>query len=1695
MKSKRIMAGVAAATIAVPIVGQAIDNSPNNLNIKDEVMLADQSLPIEINTNAPVITKRGNVYEGTRNNTVPATSVATNSPNVTNGVSVTYAIPISIHSTNGKKFNIPNLVVSANPVVTYDGPQTPEKTAIANEIAKQIKTEMYTGKGLNSTYSGKPSITINVGDVDWGMTIQPNITVKCGNQIIPIKVPDLKTTTKYSTTISSHVPETIPANGIVPVQIKIQPNTSNYYYNSTNKQVKSVSFKASISGDNGRLVLNPAFANNSDVHFNASTGECTLTGSLASGQKYNDLFKIESVDPSKLTDVTVNIQPNAITYQTENGDDAGSKVNGLINTVYQGSHPNYTGLPNAGEVGHSDIQVQNICSVNGGGQTIPTVNSTSTITISKNDLSNWNVLGISYLPKGKIVTKVGNNWTLNKNGVYFQFTAKQLNILATGTPKEKDNMINALIEGQGIPTGAVFGSQIESGQSQEPAGGYNAVIYGLTPTGNGKYTGSTTYQAMPDQKNPNGTLLSKTIVFANPINSANNSITTNEISGMNDATDMVTSANGKVTSIFAGNNNLISTDTVSDGGTVRGFWNGQGQSSTVRTGEISHDSASNTFNSGIGTSLWIDNSNQDKTYNSSWLNNTHTIEAKVYTPNIGGWGNYTSNSKITFDMHTSEFSITGLVRINNTVIPQKDIEVNGNIVTINIPKGTMYSAGDSFYLPVKYTNPEASKAGVTFSVTGKEPGTSGVSYSINNKQMDVEQVFNKTFEPSTLQQNITFSPANGCVHSTSGVDANNNATMNAIVQNASSNTVNYLNIIPLPGNENSSLPSNEGQASQGGLSAKLTSIDNPDCPIYVLPKSALDTTATAGGITTNAQAISATNPFDMAGMKSQIESGKTGWIKYTPGMDLSNIAAIAAMPTVKPHSIWKLNYGVKLKGVQNGAYQYTTSEFKYFDTTDGVGSLSNVVSLAPKGVDLNQMWNSSAVVYQNGSTRALTKAELAKTVTFTNSLTGKTQTEPLSYIFSHGNLIDANYDITPGTPEDHLQQNVDLVNAQASLAKAGFKLIKTTVKVGNSGADTVDKNFFTNTGVMTNTQFTKVVFTLEQITPKVSDTVTVQVKNADGTYSNVVVGGDGYQAAKGTNPGTQAQAGQEGDANKGPSDVKTPVIPAGYKIDGVIVKTENSDGSWTTTTEPATFKVPTTLGATNAHYIYQISKEPAKPVHDTVSVTVNGKTVNPGAPGYVAPQTGKEGTPVTGNSNVTTPKIPDGYQITGVTVITHNIDGTTTKTQEPATYKVPGKLGKTNTDYIYNITKKVQDTLTVKVKQKDGTYKEVSVGQPGYVAPQKGTAGLPEKGDSGIKNPTIPAGYKIDSIYLNGKEVASTPAEVKALIAKIPSKLGKEDANYVYNISPIVGSLTTQVVVEGADGKVISNDPATQAQKTVQGQDGTTPEGTAIDSKEANTITIGKTTVNLASSDASATLQKLGYKLVKTTIATPKNPTATNTTPAQAGKGSIEDGATHIVYTLQKNVPVTVKVVTVDAKGNAVPASEQVPAKTTNGVVVNDKDATPVQSGSATDVINSTDSGIVVPKGYHVAAKNTVNGKDIKVITTTKDGQTIANIPASEIGKDGSNIVYTITKDAPITKGVTVKVVTVDANGNPVPTKEQVPTTTVSGIKVTDVAGHVQTGLPTDKIDSTDSGIVVPKGYHVAAKNTLNGKDIKVTTT
>ncbi|MGL5067475.1 MAG: hypothetical protein ACRC6T_06560, partial [Sarcina sp.] len=147
-------------------------------------------------------------------------------------------------------------------------------------------------------------------------------------------------------------------------------------------------------------------------------------------------------------------------------------------------------------------------------------------------------------------------------------------------------------------------------------------------------------------------------------------------------------------------------------------------------------------------------------------------------------------------------------------------------------------------------------------------------------------------------------------------------------------------------------------------------------------------------------------------------------------------------------------------------------------------------------------------------------------------------------------------------------------------------------------------------------------------------------------------------------------------------------------------------------------------------------------------------------------------------------------------------------------------------------------------------------------------------------------------------------------------------------------------------------------------------------------------------------------------------------------------------------------------------------------------DATAVQSGSATDAINSTDSGIVVPKGYHVAAKNTVNGKDIKVTTTTnKDGQTIANIPASEIGKDGSNIVYTITKDAPKTGTVVVTVNEVDANGKVIKTLQE--------------SKQVQSATIGTKIDGADYNDVpsaLTNGYHlVKATASGAGKNVKLT--
>ena len=1704
MKKKRGVVLVGAVTAAT-----LINTVAPSLNINEILGIQNGALPIKIQPGTPTITKTGNVYNGGANGLYPQTSVANEGSSVTGGVNVSYDIPISIHSTNGKTFKIPEVKVVANPIIKYNGPSTPEKIKVAKEIQAQIETEIGKQGDINSSYSGKLIVTVKVPNVDWGMTIIPNISVESGNIKVPVTVPNLNTTNKYETNIKTQV-TSISKDGTFGVSLHADPQQNNDFVNNhSNRKPSSVTFYMKTSGKNEVVTMNQAVAKKYGVVYNQSTDNYTITGAYASnGKDVQGLFKITPKNPSSFVSASVLLQPTSASYPNEEG----SPVKGLLKTNCIGTWTtNYVDFPKIGmETSGSGIvpitvkngTTINIESTTNGTCTTPKITSISTIgsglsseAVTKaGGSTDWNMYNATYLPKGKIISTYGSiGLASSVDARYYHIPKDYMSTFSDGTPEQKYNLLHEIML-NAIP-GARYatGRDIIFNNGKTGVTDYNLIVSKLPKDNTGGYYAYTQYNGYADKGNPRDTLLAKTITFGFlPIGKTTPSVLFN---GLNPKTDYVsTPSNGEASGFIAGDDNNINTTSINDGSKVFGYRDGYGTAVSARTGLGSHNSTAVTMNFKIGIKATIDEQ-VTQAQTSNWLSKEH-VETFTYTPpNLGSgtsdcYGVYDKGTKLIITQSSSQFSITGPIKVGGVTIAHDKYRVVGNQIIIDAPVGT--DASCPVILPIKYTNPSASTVGVTYKVEGAENNKAGISYLINGDKVPFSNISDNLAPEASADANITFTTQNGCLHYSNGVKADNTSTLTALVQNASGQSKKYMAIIQIPKAATPSLAGNQGQPSEGGLGAELQKIDATNTPIWVLPKSAINDIAVPGGLKTNEQMINDTNPYAVAKMQSAIESGKTGWVKYTPGMDLSNIASIAAMPTVAPHAVWKLNYKVKLTGVQNGTFQYTSSEFKYYDETDGVGSISNVVTLAPHGTDLTHEWSSTAIVKENGTTRDLTKEELAKEVTFTNSLTGKTQTESLGYLFSHGTDLDANYDNTPGTKDNHLQQEVDLVNTKDALAKVGFKLVETTVKIGNTGADTVDAAYFTNTGIAYNTQFTKILFVLEPVAPKVSDSVITQVKNANGTYSNVVVGGAGYENPTATTKGTKPQQGAEGTKITGDSGVVTPNIPYNYHINQVIVSVTNPDGSVTKTTEPATFKVPSKLGSANTRYTYQISKIQVK---DTVKVLVNGKEVTVGQGGYVAPQLGKEGDVMNGSSDVTNPVIPTGYHTIGLTVTETTPDGKSVvktytssvvngvlsitipetkidgkivpaKTVPLKDFNIPKMLGMTNVNYVYNILKDVKDTLVVRVKQANGSYKEVAVGQPGYVASQTGVEGIPEQGASGVKVPVIPEGYKVDSIEVNGKVVASTDAEIKAYV--VEAKLGKVDTNYVYNISQNTGTVSTQVVVEDSEGTVLPKDPATQVKTVVQGKVKMSLVGTPIDGKTADTIMINGKSIDLNSSDIASKLRVAGYELIKTTIQKPLDKDASTITVTSITSNKVVLGNTEIVYTLKKLKPqggVTVQVINLTDK-NASIATHEV-----------------LRNNVGTTFGDST--AYVAPKGYSIV-KKTLNSVVIKVGTSLANNKltadthspfrdTLSNLPKDLTGDQ--HVVYTIVKNVKDT-------VTVLVDGKPM-------TSTIAALGTNLEPQAGAEGTPNIEGATPGNSDVkqptIPKGY-VVTGITINGK-------
>ena len=181
---------------------------------------------------------------------------------------------------------------------------------------------------------------------------------------------------------------------------------------------------------------------------------------------------------------------------------------------------------------------------------------------------------------------------------------------------------------------------------------------------------------------------------------------------------------------------------------------------------------------------------------------------------------------------------------------------------------------------------------------------------------------------------------------------------------------------------------------------------------------------------------------------------------------------------------------------------------------------------------------------------------------------------------------------------------------------------------------------------------------------------------------------------------------------------------------------------------------------------------------------------------------------------------------------------------------------------VYTIIKNVKDSVIVKVQQPDGSYKEVKVNEPGYVAPQNGEEGTPsyegnKGGASKVSAPIVPPGYKVTGVTLNGVVIpgTDTPEGLANFLknkASIPKTLGTADANYVYNIAKL-----EPVTVKIVTGKVVDGKFVTTGVKQVTT---TTTNGVKVNGTKDTSVETGLSTDKVNLEDAGIVVPK-GYHI------------------------------------------------------------------------------------------------------------------------------------------------------------------------------------------------------------------------------------------
>ncbi|MGL4989691.1 MAG: hypothetical protein ACRC57_00795, partial [Sarcina sp.] len=1573
---------IVAGTVAIASVGavQAIPKvreSEVNLGVKATEFfgVSDVNItPSEANTNVIVDGDTSNVNSNTK-------VIWSNS-------TVTYEIPYNVVSKNGKSFNIPNITATANPTLNYsDG----SDASIAEGMQKQITYTDIAQTGQTSTSSGIIKISFKVPQTGVAQVFNPHITLHCGSQNIPVNLPNINTDANYNVGISTYLQV---SNNQVYISMGTQYEQSPRKYNPYGHTMTSMTFSLSQNDVVGSVKYIPI--SNPDLIVN-SNGTYTVKGALLKdflAGKGEPLFNISKNNNGVIS--TINVNPVSATW---NGIEE-NHPHCSISTY--GHSTSYNKAPNSDNIGQGEVQMTqtNSSSMTGSGDKV-----TFASTINSGIKGNWTGVTFNYIQDGYTAALVNGIGSATPNLNYVNLDQAGLNIMNSGTPEQKYNLLQAIYNAYDPNTrdpitfqyGTIYNSTImnnciTNGTMVVTEGSFpnftnipikNSQLVFTNPytINNGSTTeNSNSVTAVPNTAN--SSIVSKTFTLG--VNNGGN-VDSNNFSGLTN----IDYVNSSSTGFMMGANNEYTPNYVN--GHTDFFNQGSGQSIMFRTGLASYNTSSVKGSSWQGSWPTIDGETT-QTQQISWLSSSHKIIVSMQRDSAMGGGSIDPNSKIVLNLGAPA-ELTGPLTLSGgmgeVTVPASDYAWNKahDQITINkIPNSTfpLMTRNLNASIPVQYDPADDSMTSITVSgqLIGPKDNPTGNVYQINTHTIPGKDIMGDSYNYGSGTATVYLTPTvnNDCLHTTNGVNANNVATMTDMVHNSSTSAKQYIVVgqIVAPGTT-SSLPGNFGEPSVGGLGATLEGFNNPDCPVYVLPESALSNTDSEGY--TNQEIMEGTNPFQMKGAKAWIENPASGWVKYTPGMSLKGMVGYTYMPTIKGGESWKTSYNIKLTNV-NGQFQYGTSQYKYFDTTDGVGSASNIVIVSPAGENPDYSWTSNVILQESpGNTRALTQQELNTPVTF-NSVNGK-QTETLGYLISHGADKDGQFDPTPAIPEDHLQQEVDLANDEAGLKAAGYELVGVKVKVGDGAWTEEGPDFFTNTGISTDNKLTQVLFIIKQIVPKYQDSVSVTLNGAPIPAGSALLSDTKNHIPNQT--GNDVEAGKE-------TGLSTPTQPNGYKITGVKVVTTNSSGVVISTTdEPSTFTVPTQQGNANVHYIYNLVPVVIPKVTDKVTVKYQSTGDAFGTPQSIT------GEPKA-STNLKTPTlengmIPKGYHIVS---ITSTPDGITTPDYSGTgnnTYTVPTTLGNKDNNIVYTIAPdKATLNVTVNELGPDGKTitkvleNKVQTVNDGHYGEQVGTNGNYEKG-------IIPNGYKIESITYNNKPVTQGALGTQTL--------GSGDNSVVYNLVPDSATLTT-TVVNDATGKVIATLPT---------QSGTTGEAY----NKANYMPTG---VDMSNNTYTQTVDGNveHFKIVKVTNQV-NNETANDITKDTSSLANDKLlGNDKVVYHVVPEYHDSVVVNIYNPTTGKYEQVTDVTAKNYDG-----KNLEPQNVKNPVYNVSGAASGVttpVAPKGYKITGVTVTTTKDGKTTTVTENGT--YTVPTT-LGDSDVKVTYNMAPIGDVTTQVIVQ--------------------------------------------------------------------------